>query len=139
MAKKKAIVKRLSSVETLGSASAICSDKTGTLTRNEMTIVKIVTGSSEVDLTGSGYRPDGELSVGGRLDDPTVLEEVRAVLLAGSLAGDAALEERDGEWQVRGDPTDAAFLVAEAKLRGLREERAARFKRAGSRSRTSGG
>jgi magnesium-transporting ATPase (P-type) len=132
MAKKKAIVKKLSSVETLGSASAICSDKTGTLTRNEMTIVKVVTGSGEVDLTGSGYRPEGELSVGGRpLDDPNMLEEVRAALLAGSLAGDAALEERDGEWQVRGDPTDAAFLVAEAKLRGLREEREARFKRRG--------
>jgi P-type Ca2+ transporter type 2C len=132
MAKKNAIVKKLSSVETLGSASVICSDKTGTLTRNEMTIVKVVTGSGEVDLTGSGYRAEGEVRVDGRpLDDPTVLDEVRAVLLAGSLAGNAVLQERDGEWRVRGDPTDASFLVAEAKLPGLREEHEARFKRRG--------
>ena len=64
MAAERAIVKKLSSVETLGSASVICSDKTGTLTRNEMTIEKVVTGSGEVDVTGSGYRPEGELRVG---------------------------------------------------------------------------
>ncbi|HEX2292148.1 MAG TPA: cation-translocating P-type ATPase, partial [Gaiellaceae bacterium] len=132
MAKQNAIVKRLSSVETLGSASAICSDKTGTLTRNEMTLVKVVTGSGEVDVTGSGYRPEGDLRRDGHaLDDPVVADEVRAVLLAGSLAGNAALEERDGEWQVRGDPTDAAFLVAEAKLQGLRETHEERFRRRG--------
>jgi magnesium-transporting ATPase (P-type) len=66
MARKRAIVKQLSSVETLGSASVICSDKTGTLTKNEMTVEKVVTGSGEVDVTGSGYRPEGELRVGGR-------------------------------------------------------------------------
>ena len=74
LAKKNAIVKKLASVETLGSASVICSDKTGTLTRNEMTIVKVITGSGEVDVTGSGYRPEGELCVDGRpLDDAIVL------------------------------------------------------------------
>ena len=71
MASRRAIVKRLSSVETLGSASVVCSDKTGTLTKNEMTIEKVVTASGEVDVTGSGYRPEGELRVDGRpLDDP---------------------------------------------------------------------
>ena len=63
MARRRAIVKRLSSVETLGSASAICSDKTGTLTRNEMTIERIVTPSGEVEVTGVGYAPEGEISV----------------------------------------------------------------------------
>jgi P-type Ca2+ transporter type 2C len=132
MAKRRAIVKRLSSVETLGSASVICSDKTGTLTRGEMTIQKIVTGSGEVDVTGSGYRPEGELLVDGRpLDDPVLLEEVRAVLTAGSLSNDAVLREEDGVWMIQGDPTEAAFLVAEAKVEGLGEERSARFERVG--------
>jgi potassium/sodium efflux P-type ATPase len=132
MARRRAIVKRLSSVETLGSASVVCSDKTGTLTKNEMTIEKVVTGSGEVDVTGSGYRPDGELLVRGRpLDDPALLDEVRAVLAAGSLANDAVLREENGRWTIQGDPTEAAFLVAEAKVEGLREARQARFERVG--------
>ena len=132
MARRRAIVKRLSSVETLGSASVVCSDKTGTLTRNEMTIEKVVTGSGEVDVTGSGYRPEGELLVDGRpLEDPVLLDEVRAVLVGGSLANDAVLREEDGEWTIQGDPTEAAFLVAEAKVEGLHEAREARFERVG--------
>jgi Ca2+-transporting ATPase len=132
MAKRRAIVKKLSSVETLGSASVICSDKTGTLTRGEMTIQKIVTGSGEFDVTGSGYRPEGELLADGRrLDDPVLLEEVRAVLTAGSLSNDAVLREEDGVWMIQGDPTEAAFLVAEAKVDGLGAERSARFERVG--------
>ena len=132
MAKHHAIVKKLSSVETLGSASVICTDKTGTLTRNEMTIERIVTGSGEVEVTGSGYRPEGDVRVEGRLlDDRSLLDEVRAVLVAGSLANDSALHEEDGRWTVRGDPTDAAFLVAEAKVDGLTEERRSRFERVG--------
>jgi P-type Ca2+ transporter type 2C len=132
MAQRRAIVKRLSSVETLGSASVICSDKTGTLTKNEMTIEKVVTGSGEADVTGSGYRPEGELRVDGRpLDDPVLLEEVRAVLAAGSLANDAVLHEDGGAWTIQGDPTEAAFLVAEAKVEGLHEARERRFKRVG--------
>ncbi|MGZ4422788.1 MAG: cation-translocating P-type ATPase, partial [Gaiellaceae bacterium] len=132
MARRRAIVKRLSSVETLGSASVICSDKTGTLTKNEMTIEKVVTGSGEADVTGSGYRPEGELRVDGRpLDDPVLLEEVRAVLAAGSLANNAVLREDSGVWTIQGDPTEAAFLVAEAKIEGLHEAREARFERVG--------
>jgi len=132
MARRNAIVKKLSSVETLGAASVVCSDKTGTLTRNEMTIVKVVTASGEVDVTGSGYRPDGELQVDGRpLDDTELLDEVRYVLGGGSLANDASLGENDGIWTIQGDPTEAAFLVAEAKITGLVDDRRARFERVG--------
>ena len=132
MAGRRAIVKKLSSVETLGSASVVCSDKTGTLTQNEMTVETVVTGSGEVEVTGRGYRPEGELRVDGRsLDDRLLLDEVRAVLVAGSLANDAVLHEDAGEWRVQGDPTEAAFLVAEAKVAGLRESRQARFQRVG--------
>jgi P-type Ca2+ transporter type 2C len=130
MARRRAIVKRLSSVETLGSASVICSDKTGTLTKNEMTIEKVVTGSGEVDVTGSGYRPEGDLRVeAGLLDDDVLLGEVQAVLSGGSLASDAVLRPEGGEWAIQGDPTEAAFLVAEAKIAGWQEAREARFER----------
>ena len=124
MARKNAIVKKLSSVETLGSASVVCTDKTGTLTRNEMTIQKVVTASGEVDVTGSGYRPEGQLLLGGRpLEDPDLLSEVEFVLAGGSLANNAILREEDGDWTIQGDPTEAAFLVAEAKFPGLTERR----------------
>jgi magnesium-transporting ATPase (P-type) len=131
MARHNAIVKKLSSVETLGSASVICSDKTGTLTRNEMTIQRILTHSGSVEVTGTGYRPSGSLLVDGRpLDGGPMLAEVRYVLSGGSLASDASLREADGEWVVLGDPTEAAFLVAEHKA-GLAAARSARFRRIG--------
>ncbi|HSK21687.1 MAG TPA: cation-translocating P-type ATPase, partial [Egicoccus sp.] len=121
MAKRKAIVKRLQSVEALGSASVICSDKTGTLTQNEMTLRRVLTGSGEVELTGTGYDPDGEAMVDGRPlgsdpGDGVLAEEVRVVLLGGSLANDATLHHDDEGWSVQGDPTEAAFLVAGAKI-----------------------
>ena len=131
MARENAIVKQLSSVETLGSATVICSDKTGTLTRNEMTIQRIVTRSGEVEVTGTGYAPDGELRVdGGPVGGDPLLAEVRAVLSGGSLASDASLRQEDGQWVVHGDPTEAAFLVAEHKA-GFAEGRTARFRRVG--------
>jgi potassium/sodium efflux P-type ATPase len=131
MARENAIVKRLSSVETLGSASVICSDKTGTLTKSEMTIVTMVTPSGEVEVTGSGYRPEGELIKDGRpLDDEVLFDEMRYLLAGGSLVSDAVLRNEGGEWRVQGDPTEAAFLVAEAKI-GVTEARLARFERVG--------
>ena len=132
MARQQAIVKKLSSVETLGSASVIGSDKTGTLTRNEMTIQRVVTRSGEVVVGGIGYRPEGEITAGDRpLEAGPLLEEVRIVLGGGSLAGNASLQEgADGVWTIQGDPTEAAFLVAERKL-GITDERTARFTRRG--------
>ena len=131
MAAKNAIVKELSSVETLGSASVICSDKTGTLTRNEMTIRRVVTRSGAVEVTGTGYEPEGELLAGGQpLAEGDLRDETHIVFSGGSLANDASLREEDGRWVVLGDPTEAAFLVAERKG-GFDEERSVRFRRVG--------
>ncbi len=122
MAARQAIVKKLASVETLGAASVICSDKTGTLTKSEMTIERIVTASGEISLTGSGYRPEGTaLSNGKESIGPDLLIEARLVLSGGSRAGNATLREQDGEWTIQGDPTEAAFLVAAHKLEGTQE------------------
>jgi magnesium-transporting ATPase (P-type) len=132
LAAHNAIVKKLSSVETLGSASVICSDKTGTLTKSEMTIARVVTASGECTVTGAGYTPEGRFEHDGApLDSGPVRREVERVLLGGSLANDAVLQqdERAG-WSVQGDPTEAAFLVAERKL-GLTEHRRERFSRVG--------
>ncbi len=119
MATRNAVVKNLKSVETLGSASVICCDKTGTLTRNEMTIQRVLTASGRVDITGVGYRPHGDVLQGGEpLTDPALREEVQLVLGAGALANNARLTEHDGDWQIQGDPTEAAFLVAAGKLDG---------------------
>jgi magnesium-transporting ATPase (P-type) len=96
-----------------------------------MTIQRVVTRSGEATVTGTGYRPEGELLAGDRpLAEGPLAEEVRAVLGGGSLANDAVLGEQDGRWTVQGDPTDAAFLVAERKL-GITEQRRARFTRLG--------
>lgn len=129
MARRNAIVKKLQAVETLGSATVIASDKTGTLTKNEMTIQRIRTASGEVELTGVGYRPEGSALMGGKkLADPALSREAHMVLAGGSLVNDAQLVFRDGDWQIHGDPTEAAFLVAAHKLEGT-VERARRFER----------
>jgi magnesium-transporting ATPase (P-type) len=132
MAARRAIVRHLASVETLGAASVICTDKTGTLTRNEMAIEVVATGSRTVEVTGPGYRPEGQLLVDGQpIADPLLLDEVRWVLIAGSLANDAHLERQGDGWTATGDPTEIAFLVAEGKVEGLPDERRRRFERIG--------
>ncbi len=133
MAKRNAIIRKLSAVETLGSASVICSDKTGTLTKNEMTVRTIVTPSGRVDLTGIGYTPEGtlELHGGGAVTDPTLLEDVRRTLIGGSLSNNAVLEQADDVWTIQGDPTEAALLVAARKLDIGPQELDQRFARIG--------
>ncbi len=131
MARRHAVVKTLSSVETLGSASIICSDKTGTLTRNEMTVRRVATVSGRCQVTGVGYAPDGRVQVDGSdLVGGDQHAEVLTVLSGGSLASDADLRQVGEEWQIIGDPTEAAFLVAERKL-GVAERRRRRFTRIG--------
>jgi Ca2+-transporting ATPase len=130
MARHNAIVKKLSSVETLGSASVIASDKTGTLTRSEMTIERVMTASGGTHITGIGYAPQGRLEhEGAELCAGPLLAENIVVLSGGSLASNAHLRKtEDGEWEIQGDPTEAAFLVAEHKL-GTHERRKQRFER----------
>ncbi len=131
MAKRNAIVKKLSSVETLGSASVICSDKTGTLTRSEMTIERVMTASGGTRITGIGYAPEGQVEQENPGPGADALRAENVVVLSGgSLASNAALRERDGEWEIQGDPTEAAFLVAERKL-GAAARRERRFERIG--------
>lgn len=122
MAARNAIVKSLPSVETLGSATVIASDKTGTLTKNEMTIQRVCTASGQVELTGLGYRPEGSARTDGHeLTDPALAREAGMVICGGALAGNAQLAPRDDEWEIQGDPTEAAFLVAVPKLDGAAE------------------
>lgn len=132
MARRNAIVKKLSSVETLGSASIICSDKTGTLTRSEMTIQRVMTASGGSHVTGVGYAPQGRVEhQGSALAAGPVHAEHVIVLSGGSLAGNADLRQAEsGEWEIQGDPTEAAFLVAERKL-GATARREQRFERVG--------
>ena len=116
MARRNAIVRTLAAVETLGSATVICTDKTGTLTRNEMTVRALVTSSGRVDFTGTGYAPEGELMAGGRPLDPGPLRaEAERALEAGHLCNNAALSSREGRWFVIGDPTEGALKVAAVK------------------------
>ncbi|HEX5108765.1 MAG TPA: cation-translocating P-type ATPase [Vicinamibacterales bacterium] len=122
MARRNAIVRHLAAVETLGSATVIASDKTGTLTRNEMTVRVVVTASGRVTFGGSGYAPDGDVQreEGGPVDGPLQLELERA-LCAADRANNASVTPHNGRWIVHGDPTEGALLVA-ARKAGVRTE-----------------
>jgi Ca2+-transporting ATPase len=128
MAAANAIVRKLPAIETLGAATVICSDKTGTLTRNEMTVRAVVTGDAVIDVAGSGYIPEGEFSLSGKPLEASSREAAVRMLRAAALVNDAALTQTEGRWTVQGDPTEGALIVAARKV-GLTEAELARFPR----------
>jgi Ca2+-transporting ATPase len=118
MAAANAIVRKLPAVETLGAATVICSDKTGTLTRNEMTIRAVYTSDTLIEVSGSGYIPEGEFTADRRVlaVGTPIHDAVETTLTAAALANDATLSHRDDRWQVQGDPTEGALIVAARKF-----------------------
>jgi len=115
MAQRNAIIRKLPAVETLGAVSVICSDKTGTLTRNEMTVRTISTAANFFELSGTGYDPHGAISLDNR---DLLLEErplLRELIRAAVLCNDASLEQTNTEWLVHGDPMEGALLIAGLK------------------------
>ncbi|RVW00888.1 HAD-IC family P-type ATPase [Rhodococcus spongiicola] len=117
MARRRAVVRRLPAVETLGSTTVVCSDKTGTLTENQMTVQTVWTPGLAVDVHGSGFAPVGEIvDASGTPVDPDQHPALRWTLLAGLLCNDASLRRsKDGQWSVVGDPTEGAMVAVAAK------------------------
>jgi cation-transporting ATPase F len=116
MAQRRAIIRKLPAVETLGSTTTICSDKTGTLTVNQMTVRGIWAGGARYEVAGSGYVPEGEIRpADGGGPAPEENAALRECLLVGLLCSDSSVYEENGRWEIQGDPTEAALIVAARK------------------------
>ena len=124
LARRRAIVRHLPAVETLGSTTVICSDKTGTLTENRMTVREVLAGGRLYEVAGSGYEPRGKIYLEGSAVPPGSDPALGECLQAGLLCNDAGLLKKDGRWEVQGDPTEAALVVAAGKW-GLGEAKGA--------------
>ncbi len=120
MVKRKALIRKLPAVETLGSVSVICSDKTGTLTKNEMTVTKIWLNNIFVEVTGTGYVPEGEFLIDGKpISEKN--ENLMFLLKIGVLCNDASMIFEENRWKIVGDPTEGALIVAGAKAKLLKD------------------
>ena len=120
MARRKAVIRKLPAVETLGSATVVCSDKTGTLTENQMTVQEVYAGGITYSFTGQGYNPDGTILQGiGDTATPQIAPNtaLQACLLSGLLCNDSQLEQKAGRWIVVGDPTEGALITAGLKAK----------------------
>jgi Ca2+-transporting ATPase len=115
MAKQKSIVRKLASVETLGSTTVICSDKTGTLTKNEMTVTKLSTSNRKISVSGAGYQPIGSFMENGEIINPLEDQQLEFLLRIGALNNDSHLQKNNENWMIFGDPTEGAFVVASEK------------------------
>jgi len=115
MARRNAIIRKLVAVETLGSATVICTDKTGTLTLNQMTVRRLFSDGEYIEVTGEGYEPKGEFRKDGETIDLEKDRQITLLLRAGALCNDASLTEKNGEHGIFGDPTEGALVVAAAK------------------------
>ena len=115
MARRRAIIRKLPAVETLGSTTVICTDKTGTLTQNQMTVRQVVVGDQVYEVGGHGYEPSGDLMLDGQRLTPGEAPGLSECLLAGLVCNDSALVQKEGRWDAQGDPTEVALIVAARK------------------------
>jgi Ca2+-transporting ATPase len=115
MARRNSIIRKLVAVETLGSATVICSDKTGTLTLNQMTVRRLFTDGKYIEVTGEGYEPKGEFIQDGKPIKPAVDKQLTLLLRASALCNDASLTQSNKKYAIFGDPTEGALVVAAAK------------------------
>lgn len=129
MAKRNAIIRKLPAVETLGSTSIICTDKTGTLTKNQMTVESVFANEKMFEVAGVGYSPEGEILLDSKKIDLSANEALRECLLCGVLCNDSNLVRADDDWKIEGDPTEGALISSAAKAHLSKDALFKEFKR----------